>query len=171
MEIDKGGVLKVPDLLGHLFIGLILAELFNARKKSLIVLGALAPDLLSKLDLIYFYFDIPKVIQFSSFHTPMMMLLVSILIAPLFRYSGIKTIIGFNIGSMSHFLLDLVNRHFSRSGTRFLFPFSLHNYTLNLIWSDDTIFVLGAVILIYVVLIYLKKKRIINVFFYKKNIL
>ena len=161
----------MPDLLGHLFIGLILAELFNARKKSLIVLGALAPDLLSKLDLIYFYLDIPKVIQFSSFHTPMMCFLISILIAPLFRYGGIKTVISFNIGSVSHFLLDLVNKHFSRSGTRFLFPFSFHNYTLNLIWSDDTIFILAAVILAYIALIYLKKKRIINGFFYKNKIL
>lgn len=161
----------MPDLLGHLFIGLILAELFNARKKSLIVLGALAPDLLSKLDLIYFYFNIPKVMQFSSFHTPMMMVLVSILIVPLFRYSGIKTVISFNIGSVSEFLSDLIIRHFSKSGTRFLFPFSLHNYTLSLIWSDDTIFVLAAVILIYISLIYLKKERVIRGFFYKNKLL
>ena len=60
----------MPDLMSHLLIGLILAELLNTKKKSLVVLGALMPDLISKIHLVYFYFGFPHSISFYNFPTP-----------------------------------------------------------------------------------------------------
>jgi len=80
----------MPDWMSHLIIGLILAELFNVRKKSLVVLGAFMPDLIAKLDLVLFYFNIKTFASFSYFHTPLMCFLISILIAPLFRYDRLN---------------------------------------------------------------------------------
>lgn len=147
----------MPDLLSHLLIGLILAEIFNIKKKSLVVLGAILPDLLSKLHLIYLYFWIPLQISFISFHTPFMIFMLSLLISPLFMHNQLKTVLFINLGSMSHFLSDLMIKHFTVSGTRMLFPFSNQNYTLNLIWPEQSIYVLVLCSLIYA-LIKLAKK-------------
>ena len=127
----------MPDWMSHLLIGLILAELFNIRKKSLVVLGALAPDVVAKLQLIYFYFPIPPLVSFVAFHTPIMWLLLSILIAPLFRHNKFKTILFINIGATSHFLSDLTMRHFTVVGTRLFYPFTGDNFPINLIWPEQ----------------------------------
>lgn len=147
----------MPDWMSHLIIGLILAEVFNIRKKSLVVLGTLAPDILSKIQLIYFYFGISPPISFISFHTPLMWFLLSILIAPLFKYDRLKTILLINIGALSHFLSDLTIKHFGGSGTRLFFPFSNSNYTLNLIWPEQSVYILIASLVIYLIVKVVKK--------------
>ncbi|MBW2976269.1 hypothetical protein KY347_02375 [Candidatus Woesearchaeota archaeon] len=139
----------MPDLMSHLIIGLLLAEVFNIRKKSLIVLGALAPDILSKIPLIFFYFGTASPVSFVPFHTPFMWLLLSILLAPLFRYDKLKTVLFFNIGSISHFLSDLTMKHFDIVGTRLFFPFSNANYTLNWIWPEQSIYILIVSLFVY----------------------
>ena len=149
----------MPDLLSHLIIALILAELFNIKKKSLVVMGALATDVLSKFFLIYVYFNLPTIISFVPFHTPFVMLLLSILIAPLFKYNKIKTVLLFNLGSMSEFLSDLTMKHFGVLGTRLLYPFSTENYTLNLIWPNDSFYILIGTAFVYLAIIFLKKSR------------
>ena len=140
----------MPDLLTHLLIGLILAELFNVKKKSLIILGAIAPDILSKISLLYFYLVIEAPISFNLFHTPFMILLISILIAPLFRYDKFKTIILINIGAISHFLFDLTMKHFTVVGTRLFYPITNANYTFNLIWPEKSFYILIGSLLIYI---------------------
>jgi len=147
----------MPDLMSHLIIGLILAEVFNVRKKSLVVLGAIAPDLLSKFHLIYVYFSLPSTISFVSFHTPLMLFILSILIAFLFRYDKLKTILFFNIGALSHFLSDLTIRHFAGIGTRLFFPFTNKNYSLNLIWPEESLYVLIVSLIVYVSIRIIKK--------------
>ena len=142
----------MPDLLSHVLIGLILAELFNVKKKSLVVLGAIAPDILSKFYLIYFYFNLPPIISFVPFHTQVMMFLLSIVIAPLFRQDNVKIILLFNLGAMSHILADLTMKHFTVMGSRIFFPFDMSNYTLNLIWPDDSLFILLGCFVIYIII-------------------
>lgn len=151
----------MPDWMSHLIIGLILAEAFNIRKKSLVVLGALAPDILSKMQLIYFYLGISPPISFISFHTPLMWFLLSILIAPLFKYDRLKTILLINIGALSHFLSDLTIKHFAVIGTRLFFPFSNSNYTLNLIWPEQSVYILIASLVIYLIV------RVVKKYFFK----
>ena len=52
----------MPDLMSHLLIGLIIAELFNVKKKSLVLLGTLVPDLLPKINMIYIKLNLHSVI-------------------------------------------------------------------------------------------------------------
>ena len=115
------------------------------------------PDILSKFFLIYVYFNIPPIISFVPFHTPVVMFLFSILITPLFRYNKIKIILFFNLGAMSHFLFDLTMKHFTHVGTRLFFPFTTKNYTLNLIWPDSSIYVLIVSLFVYISIRILKK--------------
>jgi|SRR3989338_1225568 len=148
----------MPDLMSHLLIGLILAELLNTKKKSLVVLGALMPDLISKIHLVYFYFGFPHSISFYNFHTPLMAFLLSVLIAPLFEYSSLRTVFYFNIGSISHFLSDLTMKHFTLTGTPLFFPFLRHGYTLNLVWPEQSIYILAATLAVYAVIKFTRKR-------------
>ena len=149
----------MPDLMSHLIIALLLAEIFNIKKKSIVILGALTPDLLSKMNLIYLYFKIPALVSFVSFHTPFMSLLLSMLIAPLFNYDKAKIILYFNLGSVSHYLSDLTIKHFTEVGTRLFFPFVNKNYTLNLVWPNHSIYILVGSIIVYLIVILAKHKN------------
>jgi len=151
----------MPDLLSHLIIGLILAELFNIRKKSLVVLGAIAPDIIAKIPLLYFYLGVNPPVSFTPFHTPFMWLLLSILIAPLFKHDKLKTIIFINIGTMSHFLSDLTIKHFTDVGTRFFYPITNANYSFNLIWPEQSFYILFISLIVYLLIIIIKKNNII----------
>jgi len=149
----------MPDWLSHLLIGLILADLFNIKKKSLVVLGALAPDFLSKIFLIYLHLGMQNPISFGIFHTPFMMFLVSVLIAPLFRYDKLKIIVYFNLGSVSHFLSDLTMKHFTTQGTRLFYPISGNNYTLGWIWPEQSIYILIASLAVYLSIRIVRKNK------------
>jgi len=124
--------------MSHLIIGLILAEVFNIKKKSLVVLGTLLPDILSKMHLLYFYLSIPPLVSFVSFHTPFMIFIISIIIAPFFMHDKYKTILFINLGAASHFLTDLTMKHFTTIvGTRLFYPLTTKNFTLNLLWPEN----------------------------------
>lgn len=150
----------MPDLMSHLLIALILAEIFSIKKKSLVVLGALLPDLLSKGHLIYLHLGMAPSFSFVPFHTPAMIFLISLLIAPMFRYSKSKTIFLINLGALSHFLSDLTMKHFAIIGSRLFFPFSMSNYTLNLIWPEKSIYILIASLMIYILIRFIKKRGV-----------
>lgn len=147
----------MPDWMSHLLIGLIISELFNIKKKSLVLLGALAPDLLPKIHLLYIHLNLPSIVSFTPIHTPFMVFLISVLIAPIFRYNRFKTILLFNIGALSHFVSDLSMKHFVIVGTRLFYPITNKNFTLNLIWPDQSIFILFSALIIYVAIRILKK--------------
>ena len=150
--------------MSHLIIALILAEILNIKKKSIVVLGALAPDLIAKIHLIYFYLGIKPIILFTSFHTPLMCFLLSLVMAPWFRYNFLKFVISFNVGSLSQFLSDLTMKHFTVSGTRFLFPFSMNNYTLNLIWPNHSFYILAVSLVVYLAIKFLRRSYNVKYF-------
>lgn len=154
----------MPDLMSHLLIGIILAELFNARKKSIVILGALAPDLLAKSFLVYLYLRIPQTFSFAAFHTPIMVFLLSVLITPFFKFDSIKTILYFNIGSFSHFLADLPIKHFTELGTQFFYPFSDKGYSLDLIWPEQSAYVLAGLLAAYIFISVAKKNSLLERF-------
>lgn len=147
----------MPDLMSHLLIGLILAEFFNARKKSLVVLGALMPDLLAKPFLIYLHLGIPQNLSFTAFHTPIMAFLLSVVISPLFKFDAVRTVLYLNIGLMSHFFSDSSIRHFSGLGVQFFYPFSIRGYSLGLIWPEQSVYVLIVCLAAYAVIKMAKK--------------
>lgn len=146
----------MPDWMSHLLIGLIVAELFNVRKKSLVLLGALLPDLISKFFLLFFYFGILANLSLESFHTPLMCFLLVIITAPLFKYDRAKTVFLINVGLATHFLSDLTMRHFT-SGMRLFFPFSMSVYRIDLIWPEQSIYFLIFSLIVYILIKLVKK--------------
>ena len=78
----------MPDLITHVLIGLIICELFNIRRKSLVILGSVLPDLVLKISLLSFFIDFPmKEIKWLliPFHTPVGLILLTIIIILFFR--------------------------------------------------------------------------------------
>lgn len=138
----------MPDLLSHLIIGLLLAELLFVSRKSLVVLGAILPDLIAKLHLLnlfYPFFNAKTVAVFYYMHNFFPLFLLSILISYMFKFPKIKTIIFITIGLASHFLLDATTRHLS-DGALFAF-----------LWPDQYYFVLIGAIILYGIMLLFKK--------------
>ena len=140
----------MPEWVTHALLGLLVAEIFSVKKKSIVVLGALLPDIIVKLTLVRLFIPIPNFdyAVLGSFHTPFVFLLFSILLSPLFRYDYLKIIIWLNMGALTHFLADATLHHVSDGGVRLLYPLSNTYYTVGWIWPDDTLWIgLGAAIL------------------------
>jgi len=146
----------MPDWMSHLLLGLIAAELFSVRKKSLVVLGALMPDLISKFLLLFFYLGFWNNLGLDSFHTPLVSFLLAVLIAPLFRYDRVKTILLIILGLVTHFLSDFMIRHYT-SGMRLMFPISMSIYRFDLIWPEQSIYFLMVSFVVYVLIRIVKK--------------
>ncbi len=151
----------MPEWLTHVIIGLLLAEVFSVRKKSIVLLGAILPDILVKLTLIKLFIPIPN-IDYSvlgALHVPFVFFLFTLLIAPLFRYNYVQTVLWLNLGAVSHFLSDALLRHVTGGGVRLLYPLSLDYYTLSLFWPEQS-YLLGILALVlYGMIIILKKYK------------
>lgn len=151
----------MPDWLTHLVIGLVLIEIFNVEKKSLILLGAILPDLIPKLVLLRLFVPLPDLSfgLLNSLHVPFILFLFTLLIAPVFRYDYKKVVLWLNIGTISHFLADALLRNFGNGGVKLLYPLTIEKYNLNLVWPNESYYILVPALLVYLVIIMIKKKN------------
>ncbi len=125
----------MPDWITHAVAAYLLASGLRIEKKSLVVLGGLLPDLLTKFSVFFRYILSPdELAGFEIFHTPFVVLLVSLTIAPVFAYDHKKSIALICAGAAFHFLLDSIQRPV---GYMFLWPFSWQPYTFGIIWSEN----------------------------------
>jgi len=149
----------MPDWMTHIVVGLVLAEAFNIPKKSIVLLGAILPDILPKLVLLRLFIPLPNgnYNLLSAFHVPFVFFLASIFIALLFRHNKFRIVLWLNIGAMSHFLADATLQHFE-GGVRLLYPLSLESYTLNVVWPEQSYLVLIPALLVYGGLLLFKKR-------------
>ncbi len=141
----------MPDWITHAVAAYFMAYGLKAEKKSLVVLGGLLPDLLTKFTVFFRYVLPPdELVGFDIFHTPLVTLLVAVTIAPLFAYDFRKSVALISAGIASHFLLDSLQ---GPIGTMFLWPFSWKPYTLGVIWSENpaplalTLLIVGIIII------------------------
>lgn len=138
----------MPDLLSHVLIGLIIAELFN-MKKSLLVLGSILPDILSKIYLLTFFFHINSDLLFVTifFHSLVMGLIIPGLIVPFFKYDWKKTYLSVMLGFMVHLFADGFTRYYHNG--ILLYPFAEPNkfFSFNLLWVEQywVILVISAI--------------------------
>ncbi len=148
----------MPDWLTHAVLGLLAAEIFSVRRKSLVVLGALLPDILPKLVLLRLLIPIPPLnyVWLGAFHTPFVFFLATIIIYPLFRSNYWKIILWLNLGAITHFLSDALLRHFA-AGVHLLYPLSLDYFTLNWVWPNESYWVLIPALLLYGAVLWYKK--------------
>ncbi len=156
----------MPDWLTHVAIGLLFAELFSVRKKSIVLLGAILPDILPKIILLQLLFPLPVFNNniLEAAHVPFIFFLGTMMVAPLFRYNYWKIVGWLNLGAVSHFLADALLRHFGGGGVRLLYPLASQKYTLNLVWQDQTYLIFTPVLLLYLMVQWYKKSRFRNVF-------
>lgn len=165
----------MPDLITHVLIGLIVCELFNIKRKSLIILGSVLPDLVLKLSLLGFFIDIPmKEIKWLliPFHTPSGLILVTIILILFFRVNHrnyveyAKNFLFISLGWMLHLAADLTNKEVFINQMLLFYPFSWKSYELNIFWSNQYWYLLIISLIIYVAILFIKKmnkkKRVNN---------
>ena len=147
----------MPDWLTHTLAGWITGKTLK-RDIGLIVAGSLIPDL-TKINMIFLYFDINLRQIFDPFHTPAVAIIVAGIFA-LFFEDAKKAFIPLGIGLVTHFFLDFFLVHVS-SEMKIFFPLSWMPLQYPLIRYDDynvTIVAVLAAIIVYVIYFYYEKK-------------
>ena len=140
----------MPDLVSHVLIALIICELFSIKPKSLVILGAILPDITQKFYLVHLFIptsDSPYWLLLP-FHTPIGQILLSFIIIQLFRFDRKKAFIYLTIGWSSHIFADMFSRHFLL-GQLLLFPLSWKSFEFGLMWFEQYYIILAVLIVIY----------------------
>jgi len=128
----------MPDWITHVIVGLILCEIFDLKPRSLVLLGSVLPDIILKIDLLrlLIHHDFEMYWYLIPGHSPIGVLLFALFIAMFFRMNQYKFIYLVSIGFMSHFLLDLMNKHYLVGQQLLLFPFSWKYLELGIMWYE-----------------------------------
>jgi hypothetical protein len=143
----------MPDWLSHVLLGLVICEIFNIRKKSLVLIGAVLPDILrlSKL-LTFFPVDSSSTYKiFFPLHTPIGSLVLACLVALLFDYKYVAAVWLLSIGWISHFFLDVFQRHLGFGENLLFFPLSWNNLELGVVAINQFYYVLIPLIVAYLI--------------------
>ena len=154
----------MPDWVSHILIALIIVELFNIKPKSLVLFGALLPDFFFKTTTIGNFIDIP-VGEFYwillPIHIPLGSFLFTLIIAQLFRFNYVKTIILISIGWITHYASDALFRLFLVNPQAMLFfPFSWKMFSFELLWMEQFYMVLIITLIVYIIIKLVKYRRI-----------
>lgn len=150
----------MPDWLSHILIGLIFAELLNVDKKSLLVLGSLLPDFLSKPYLLGFFIHVNDGINFTSklYHSPIMGLILPAFIAPFFKYNWKKTYLLIFSGFFLHLIADSFTDDLA--GGILLYPFSNGFFSFKLFFPEQYwIFLIFTLVIYGLIKLYKLKKQ------------
>lgn len=155
----------MPDWVSHILIGLIICEVYDINKKSLVLLGTLLPDFIGRIYLVGLILSLPPGIQDYIIwfgmpgHTLIGMFLLALAATPLFNYDFKKTLQLISIGLTSHILADLTTKHFM-GGITIFFPFTAKNYTLNVLWQEQFYIVLISSALVLLLIKGVKRKGV-----------
>ena len=145
----------MPDLVTHALFVYPAKKLFP-KQLVFILIGSILPDLLGRTlgvfpvgsSLIYWYQ--------IAIHTPLSLILITYSLSFFFPQKERKTIFIFIlIGVFSHLFLDLFQKTFI-IGNLWFFPFSFASPQIQLIWPDESIFLIPVFILINLMLSSLK---------------
>tara|TARA_Y100000310_G_scaffold343159_1_gene449523 strand:- start:39160 stop:39624 length:465 start_codon:yes stop_codon:yes gene_type:complete len=151
----------MPDWVSHILIGLIIAEIFNLKPKSLVVLGALLPDFLFKIAALGVFINIPVTELYWTLlpiHLPLGTLFVTLIISTFFRFNYTKTIILISIGTVTHYSSDALFKSFLiNPQTMLFFPLSWRMFSFDLLWANQFFIVLIISILVYGIVKIIKK--------------
>ena len=133
----------MPDWISHILIALIIGHLFSVKKKSLLVLGAVLPDIMGKAKMLNSIFGgvFPDVTVLSNYgHSLAAALAASFFVALFFLYPYLKTGFLIAVGSISHLLSDGTTKDFMFSG-----PFPI-------LWHDQYYIILIITLITYLTL-------------------
>src|SRR3989338_10934392 len=153
----------MPDWIAHLGFAFLLAYALKIRRKELVVIGALIPDIVRIFDFIGQLLGTSSFFAALPFHGLLLPLFISGIICAFF-IEGIsykKGLALVYLGVLTHLLLDGLMLY-TIAGVRPFIPFSfLRVGFLNIVPSEDFSLAILAVVIIAVVVIYefLKRKQ------------
>lgn len=150
----------MPDWLTHSLVGWITGKT-TKQEISLLVVGALIPDITKLYLLFNLLSDTMTEDIFLPIHTPFGALLIACLIA-LFFHNITNALITLLIGIITHFTLDFLLLNVS-GGMPLLFPFRWEEWQLGLIRSDDftmTIVAVLAALIVFLIYHFYEKRKI-----------
>ena len=152
----------MPDWLSHILIGLIFAEIFNIRKKGLVVLGSLLPDFVVKVHLLGVFFHMSDKLVFVTqlYHSPVMGLIIPGLVAPFFKYDWKKIYLLVMTGFMLHLFADSLTKLF-HDGI-LLYPLSHGYFSFGLLWPEQFWIVIIGSLAVYTVIRLAKHKTLLR---------
>ena len=119
----------MPDLFVHFASGYLPSRYQQIRKyDALLVLGAVLPDLLSRIPIIILvrFFHLPVEYFFRALHTPIVLILFCYMLSFLFERSmRFKSFLSLVAGSFLHLVLDLMQQQFFDGVYMLFIPFSM----------------------------------------------
>ena len=143
----------MPDWISHLLFGLIICHLFGIKKRSLVLLGSILPDLVGKIKMLnYLSPGSPDwVIPLSNFwHTPLPSIISALLVALFFSYPYLEAAILIILGDISHLLADGATKSFLFDGY------------LPLLWADQYYIAILVLGITYILLLYFDLRMVKN---------
>lgn len=124
----------MPDLVTHAAAAYFLTRHGSFQRfRVFFYLGAILPDILARPIHILF----PQLYLYTiAIHTPLFMILFALLFSEFFNRSIRLQVIKFLLfGLLSHFLLDLFQKHLG-DGYYWFFPFSWTSFEIGLFWPE-----------------------------------
>lgn len=144
----------MPEWISHVIVAFFAAKLFRINKISVVLVGALLPDIYQKISyLLRYFFESDLLTAFYIPHTILGGILLSLIISPLFKIKFKKTISYLSLGVTTHFILDSLQ---GPVGYLFLWPFNSVAYSFRIIWIESY---LPLVLSLSALTIYLLTKR------------
>lgn len=141
----------MPDLLTHTLF--VYPLKFKVKKFTpIILLGAVLPDILSRIPSVLFPFQSKIRWAQAALHTPMALLLICLLVSLFFQEKLRINIFKYLfIGSSTHFLLDLLQKSLT-TGCFLFFPFSFDSFSFSLIWPNDIVLLIFPLLVLNLLL-------------------
>ena len=153
----------MPDLFAHFASGYLISYPNKFQRYSaLFVLGAILPDVLTRIPEIVFerFLGLPVFHFFNALHTPVGVIFASYILSfVLVEKERKSAFICFLSGSLVHIALDLMQRQFYHAVYMPLFPFSMETFQWGIYhYNTSLTFFLPLLILTFILWI-LKRKR------------
>ncbi len=149
----------MPDLFSHIMLALIICEFAKVKKKSLVIIGAVIPDVLSKWASLISIYNLNVSILYKllfPFHMPLGSFIVLSIAMLVFDYNYKSSIKLGSIGLASHFFMDVLQVNTNFGETLLFFPLSWHNYSIGLVQIYHWYYLAAILLVAYLVLVLFK---------------
>ncbi|MBI5787943.1 MAG: metal-dependent hydrolase [Candidatus Schekmanbacteria bacterium] len=144
----------MPDWTIHVGGAYILGRPWWKENLRFFLLGAILPDIFARIEAVLndlFHADVFSHYSMESFHTPLMIFFVCILIALFTSQPKISCGLLFG-GSMLHFFMDMLEKKVAGFGTPMLFPFSYTPFQIGLVHLYGPWLYLGWIFSLFILL-------------------
>lgn len=125
----------MPDLITHTAIPYLFKDRLHISKGTPVFLvGALLPDIISRIPLLLF----PELFWiYATWHSPVLLILFTYLFSLFFDNERSRIFYLLCFGSAIHLFLDLFQKSMTNGGYFLLFPFSWTDWQFNILWSGE----------------------------------